>query len=94
MWDFVQARLGVTAFLEELRARMLLIFFIGHHDLARWQDEDWLKEKIVTSGVAAFVRDFAEGYTHLHRFEHQSKFLLRGVHYHFPPWYCTCTCTT
>ena len=73
-YDFVkQAPTPFDVFEKEFE--VMSVDFLKHHDLARWQDNDWaVTQATFPRGHFACVQDFSENYHHQHRLEHQSKY--------------------
>eukprot|EP00732_Lithocolla_globosa_P002102 Lithocolla_globosa_v1_NODE_1275_length_2706_cov_15.149755.p1 type:complete len:474 gc:universal NODE_1275_length_2706_cov_15.149755:1631-210(-) len=72
-YDFVKSKISFSQFLAEFED--FFPDFIFHHDLARWQDEDYSDQpRNMLPGFAMKIADFSENYKHLHRLEHQSKY--------------------
>ena len=73
-YDFVkQAPTPFDVFEREFE--VMSVDFLKHHDLARWQDNDWaVTQATFPRGHFACVQDFSENYHHQHRLEHQSKY--------------------
>jgi len=81
--DFVKATTSIDIFLEAFEACMGTFF--GHHDRAKWQDDDWAvawnnptlfgRELSHEQGyVIAAVEDFSQSYTHRPKREHAGRF--------------------
>ena len=81
--DFVKVTTSIQVFLEAFKACMGTFF--GHHDRAKWQDDDWGvawndptlfgKELSSQQGfVIAAVEDFSQSYTHRPKREHAGRF--------------------